>query len=94
MSQYDIVIRGGTVVTNTGRFAADVAISGETIAAVVAPGQQLDAARTIDATGKHVIPGAVDVHSHHREPGYTHKEVVTPPAAQACMIVMMSSLWV
>ena len=29
---------------------------------------------TIDATGRHVLPGAIDVHSHHREPGYTHKE--------------------
>ena len=83
MSQYDIVIRGGTVVTSTGRFAADVAIAGETIAAVVAPGTALDAARTIDARGKHVIPGAVDVHSHHREPGFTHKEDIIT-AMQAC----------
>ncbi len=83
MSQYDIVIRGGTVVTNTGRFLADVAIAGEQIAAVVAPGTALDAARTIDATGKHVIPGAVDVHSHHREPGYTHKEDIIS-VMQAC----------
>ena len=83
MSQYDIVIRGGTVVTNTGRFLADVAIAGEQIAAIVAPGTALAAARTIDATGKHVIPGAVDVHSHHREPGYTHKEDIIS-ATSAC----------
>jgi dihydroorotase len=35
---------------------------------------ELPAGRTIDAAGKHLIPGAIDVHSHHREPGYTHKE--------------------
>ena len=65
------------------RVQADVAIAGETIAAVVAPGTALDAARTIDARGKHVIPGAVDVHSHHREPGFTHKEDIIT-AMQAC----------
>ncbi len=80
---YDVVIRGGTVVTAANRFAADVAISDERIAAIVAPGTPLDATREIDATGKHVIPGAVDVHSHHREPGFTHKEDIVS-ATSAC----------
>ena len=79
---YDLVIRGGTVVTATGRFAADLAIEGERIAAIVAPGTPLEAARVIDATGKHVIPGAIDVHSHHREPGFTHKEDIASATAQ------------
>ncbi|MCZ0735923.1 dihydropyrimidinase [Phreatobacter sp. AB_2022a] len=59
---YDIVIRGGTVATASGRFLADVAISGETIAAVgrgLGPG-----AREIDATGKLVLPGGIDAHTH------------------------------
>jgi dihydroorotase len=79
---YDLVIRGGTVVTATGRFAADLAIEGERIAAIAAPGTLLEATRIIDATGKHVIPGAIDVHSHHREPGYTHKEDIGSATAQ------------
>jgi dihydroorotase len=83
MSQYDIVIRGGTLVSKTGRFAADVAIAGEEIAAIVSPGTPLDGARTIDAAGLHVIPGAIDVHSHHREPGFTHKEDIIS-AMSAC----------
>jgi dihydroorotase len=83
MSQYDIAIRGGTLVTKSGRFAADVAIDGQQIAAIVSPGTPIDAARTIDAGGRHVIPGAVDVHSHHREPGYTHKEDIVS-ATSAC----------
>ena len=83
MSQYDIAIRGGTLVTKTGQFAADIAIAGEEVAAVVSPGTALDAARTIDAAGRHVIPGAIDVHSHHREPGYTHKEDIIS-AMSAC----------
>ena len=80
---YDVVIRGGTVVTAADRFAADVAIADERIAAIVAPGTPLDATREIDAAGKHVIPGAVDVHSHHREPGFTHKEDIVS-ATSAC----------
>ena len=74
MSQYDLAIVGGTLVSATGSAPADLAISGERIAEIVVPGTPLDAARTIDASGRHVIPGAIDVHSHHREPGFTHKE--------------------
>ncbi len=80
---YDFLIRGGTLVTGTGRFPADIAISGERIAAIAAPGTPLEATRVIDAKGKHVIPGAIDVHSHHREPGFTHKEDIVS-ATSAC----------
>jgi dihydroorotase len=84
VSEYDLLIRGGTVVSATGRDPADVAIQGETIAALLPPGSNATADRTIDATGKHVLPGAIDVHSHHREPGFTHKEdIVTATSAAA-----------
>ena len=66
------LISGGTVVTATGRSLGDVLIDGESIAAVLAPGQAGalgvtgDAAdtRVIDATGKYVVPGGIDVHTH------------------------------
>ncbi|WP_349426304.1 dihydropyrimidinase [Microbacterium sp. LWS13-1.2] len=65
------LIKGGTVVSATGRGEADVLIDGETIAAVLAPGSQLlgtDVAASvdtvIDATGKYVIPGGIDAHTH------------------------------
>jgi dihydroorotase len=83
MTAYDLVMRGGTLVGASGRTAADLAISGERIAAIVAPGTPLTATRTIDATGKHILPGAIDVHSHHREPGFTHKEDIVT-ATSAC----------
>jgi N-acyl-D-aspartate/D-glutamate deacylase len=61
----DIVIRGGTVVDGTGGelFEADVAISGGRIAAV---GEVAGSGREeIDARGKLVTPGFVDIHTHY-----------------------------
>ena len=67
-SDYDLLIQHGTVVSVfTGEtFPADVAIRGETIAAVLAPGS-IDpgqAAEVVDARGLTVAPGYVDAHMH------------------------------
>lgn len=66
-----ILITGGTVVNATGTAQADVLVDGETIAAVLTPGSQLlgvDLAgsvdRVVDATGRLVIPGGIDAHTH------------------------------
>ncbi len=83
MDRYDTVIRGGTLVGATGRTLADLAIRDGRIAAIVAPGTPLAGESVIDATGRHVLPGAIDVHSHHREPGFTHKEDIVT-ATSAC----------
>lgn len=62
---HDMIIRGGTVVDGTGSagFVADVAITGDRIAAVGDLTGQV-AAREIDATGQVVTPGFVDLHTH------------------------------
>ena len=64
------LIRGGTVVNPTGPQPADVLIDGETIAAVLSPevAAELTADEVIDATGRYVIPGGVDVHTHMQMP--------------------------
>ena len=62
---HDLVIRGGTVVDGTGaaRFVADVALDGGIVTAI---GQISAAGREeIDATGKIVAPGFVDIHTHY-----------------------------
>jgi dihydropyrimidinase len=61
----DLVIRGDRVVTPHGVGAWDVAIKDEQIVAVAAPGTlTTDATRTIDASGKIVVPGGIDPHTH------------------------------
>jgi dihydropyrimidinase len=60
------LITHGTVVTADGSTAADVLVDGETIAATGADlaARGMTADETIDASGKYVIPGAIDVHTH------------------------------
>ena len=63
--RYDLLIRNARVLDGTGNpwFPADIAVSGGRIAAVGRlPNAQ--AARTIDASGKYVSPGFIDIHSH------------------------------
>ncbi len=65
MTTFDLVIKNGTIVTNEATYQADVAIQGERIAAL---GRGLTGAREIEASGKLVIPGAIDVHVHLQMP--------------------------
>jgi len=64
---YDVVLKGGTVIDGTGRerFAADVALSGDRIAAVEANIPSHEAATSIDIGGLIVCPGFIDHHTHY-----------------------------
>ncbi len=71
--KFDLLVRGGTLVTPGGRVTADVGARAGRIAAIGDLGAA-SAAHTIDATGLHVLPGVIDAQVHFREPGNTHKE--------------------
>ena len=70
----DLVIHDGLIVHPDSIVAASVAIRGGRILAIGAPAAMPDAAEVFDASGLHILPGAIDVHVHFRDPGYTHKE--------------------
>jgi len=62
--QYDLLFTGGTVVTGSGMRRVDVAVRGGRISAVGADLQREQAREIVDATGKYVFPGIIDVHVH------------------------------
>ena len=74
MTTADLVIRGGKVVSPDSVIDASVAIKDGLIIAVGDDAAMPAARETLDATGLHVLPGAIDVHVHFRDPGYPHKE--------------------
>jgi dihydroorotase len=70
-----LVIEHGSVWTPEGMVEdGSVVIENQRIAEVVAGPVHQNAAERVDAAGMLVLPGFIDTHSHHREPGFTHKE--------------------
>jgi dihydropyrimidinase len=62
-----VLIRGGTVVSAAGSSAADVLVDGEVVVGIAEPGAHgwtEGADRLLDAAGRYVLPGGVDVHTH------------------------------
>lgn len=70
----DLVINGGTIVSPDAAYRASIAIKDGVVLAIGAPEAMPPAKDTLDATGLHVLPGAIDVHVHFRDPGYPQKE--------------------
>jgi allantoinase len=73
MSAYDLIVRGGTLVTAEGPKEADLAVEDGRISAIW-PDLEGAAREEVDATGLHLLPGAIDAHAHFSEPGRTHWE--------------------
>src|SRR5882724_1414470 len=79
----DYVIRSGQVVTPWGVGDWDVAIQGEKIVAVAAPGTLTgDIGRVIDASGQVVIPGGIEPHAHIAAPIMGFPDMETAPPEQ------------
>ncbi len=74
--RFDTLVVGGTLVTPGGEMPGSLGLAQGRIAAVLPPGERVEAARTIDATGLHVLPGLIDIHCHIRAPAYPHRGTV------------------
>jgi dihydropyrimidinase len=61
---YDVVVKDGLVVTGSKIQKADIGVKGEKIAAIQLSLPTKEAGRVIDASGKYVMPGVIDVHVH------------------------------
>ncbi|RVU34155.1 dihydroorotase [Hwanghaeella grinnelliae] len=79
---FDLLLKGGTVLTPSGRQDVDVGISGGKVIAIGSL-SSADATETMDCTGLHVLPGVIDSQVHFREPGPTHKEDLASGSAGA-----------
>jgi dihydroorotase len=71
---FDLVVRGGTLVSADGRARADLGIRAGRVVAVADELPPTSAPEHVDATGLLVLPGLVDAHVHFRDPGMTYKE--------------------
>lgn len=77
----DIVLKNCTIVNENKIFESDIGIKGQRIEKI-ATSISDEAKKTLDLTGKIVIPGVIDDQVHFREPGLTHKgEIATESKA-------------
>jgi dihydroorotase len=70
----DLVINNGTIVSPDAEYRASIAVKDGLIHAIGALEAMPAAKQTLDAKGLHILPGAIDVHVHFRDPGYPQKE--------------------
>ncbi len=81
---FDLILKGGTLVTPAGPRVADAGVRNGHIAALGA----LDTGaggQVVDARGLHVLPGVIDTQVHFREPGLEHKEDLASGTAAAAL---------
>ena len=64
MTSFDLVIRGGTLVSPEMTKELDIGVEGDSIKALGLPGSLPEGLEEINAEGKYVIPGLVDAHVH------------------------------
>jgi len=81
---YDLILRGGTIVTPGGETRADIGVRGERIA-YIGDLSAADAGEIFDAANLHILPGVIDSQVHFREPGLEWKEDLESGARSAAL---------
>ena len=83
--RFDTIVHGGRLVLPDRVFPGTIAIRDGVIAAIGDDATELPAVEAIDAKGHLVLPGAVDMHVHFRDPGLTDKEDFSTGSAAAAV---------
>ncbi len=83
-ASFDLLLRGGTVVTPNGIGMTDIGVRAGRIVAL-GDLRRAGAEEILDVTGLHVLPGVIDTQVHFREPGLEHKEDLATGTAAAAM---------
>lgn len=60
----DLIIKNGTIVNSKESYVADIAVADGKIVSIAQDIQPVDGVKVVDASGKLVLPGAIDVHTH------------------------------
>lgn len=81
---FDLLIKGGTLVNHDGIGKADIGVRDGKITAIGTLARE-SAGEVIDASGLHVLPGVIDSQVHFREPGGEHKETLADGSRSAVM---------
>ena len=82
MNKFDLIIRGGKVVTHREVIAADIAVLDEHIVQIQ-PDLPGSATETINAAGLHVFPGVIDSHVHFNDPGRAEWEGIASGSTES-----------
>jgi dihydroorotase (multifunctional complex type) len=85
MKEVDLIVSGGQLVSSERIISAAIAVDGGKIFKIGHPDEMPPSRERIDASGLYVLPGAIDVHVHFREPGFSYKETWTT-ATQAAAV--------
>ncbi len=84
MANFDLILKGGSVVNHDGEGVRDIGVRDGAIAEI-GDLSKASAERVIDCTGLHILPGVIDSQVHFREPGLDHKEDLETGARAAVM---------
>ena len=68
-----MILKNGLIIVNNELVKKDILIEDEKIVKIE---DEINGEDIIDCSNKFIMPGAIDVHVHLREPGYTHKETI------------------
>ncbi len=75
----DTLVKNARIIDAQGEIQGSVGIENGVIAGIYQPGEEPEAREVIDAAGLALVPGAIDMHSHHREgsaPGFEYKDTI------------------